>query len=265
MTTRLGNQRLLRQVVLLVLAVACATGAVIVSRVDGIDSVPLLDSWRGKHPDVRTLSPAERDAFDGLLAPARRDDLLFLLVGLAAGCTLLLWNERWARTGPAGTSTATGHGAEDARADRGWGPLFVSVMVWGALALGVWRVAASVSDQREAAVRARWTLSDDALHVVAGPLEDTLRAWRDTVPEDEAVILVGTNQFLWNITAWVLYPRPIYPLLHEVPPGLDRAAMLDLARQLPHGAEHPGRWIVDLAALEGGDDAQTRGPLRVDE
>lgn len=218
---------------LLVLAAAAALGAVFVARVDGLPA-PWLERWSHEHPDPRALSPDEAATLARTLDGQRRDDALLLLAGLAAGCAAVAAFPELAR---AAGSTLT------------------RVLVVGSVALGLSAVVASVRGQLDGARDGTWTLGDDSLPAIAGPQTAALRAARDRTAPGDTVLIVGTNQPLFNAAAWTFDGRALYPILQDVPDGMSTEALRDFTRGLPQGAGGARRWLLDLRALERGEAA----------
>lgn len=201
-------------------ALALATGA--------LSEPPLaawLEAWEQQHPDPRDDAGAAGERF----RDERRERLagtqeLLAWGGLLAGLVLALPRRR------------DGDGRERLLAALLAGAL-------PALALtGARGLAAATDDQRA-------TLGDDALAGFVGPLAEELRNWRERVPADQALLLVGTNDYLLSRVAWVLHPRPVHPLVLPAPPGWTLEQLAEAAAALDTGREAPGRWLVDLAAL----------------
>ncbi len=227
----------------LVLALLFAAAAVQVARQDGLAAPAWLTSWTARHPDPRAFTDVEAEALHRLQGVARRTDVTCLFAALAAGCALLA--------------------AWPALATRAGG-VRVAVLAGGSMTLGLVLAGVSVTEQLQLARAGDWTLGDDALDSVAGPHAATLRAWRERVPETDAVLLLGTDSYLWNVTAWALYPRAIYPVLHDVPrEWTDEALVAELLPQ-ELGRGHGSRWAVDLGALAAPGDCAHVGLLKVD-
>ena len=219
---------------LLALAVACGLLAAWAGRADSLPPPDWLASWTAAHPDPRAFSPDETATLARALDEQRRDDVVLLLAGLAVGCL------------------AVGSQPPLARAAGG---VLAGVLAAGSVALGIEALGASLRGQWEGARDGNWSLGDDSLPALAGAHADALRELRLRIGPDDAVLLVGTNQQLFNAAAWVLAPRAVYPVLQEVPDTLDREDVRALARSLPLGTDHPRRWLLDLRALERGDAA----------
>lgn len=219
----------------------CAVAAAWVGTRDGLAGPPWLARHERSHPDPRPLAPDEALGFAAILERQRRDDALLLFAGLAAGCLAVAWRPSLAR--PAGAVTA--------------------VLALGSVALGLHASVLSLRDQAEAVAAGEWTAGDDALGALAGPHAAALRELRARIPADDAVLLVGTNQVLFNSAAWALHPRALYPVLLDAPAGMARDALARMARELPQGGDAPGRWLLDLGAVERGDPVD-RALLRLD-
>jgi hypothetical protein len=140
----------------------------------------------------------------------------------------------------------------------------VAVLAGGSVALGIALGGASIVEQVHRARAGEWTLGDDALSGLAGPHAETLRTWRGLVPEQDAVILLGTDSRLWTLVAWALHPRAIYPVLRDVQPDLSDAAIREQLRPLDLGRGQGTRWAVDLGALAAPEQCAHAALLRVD-
>ena len=215
---------------LLALAVICGAGATWVASRDTLP-LPWLQRWTEAHPDPRPLSGAEAATLMRTLAEQRRDDALLLLGGIGIGCLAVV---AWPAL---------------ARAAGGRVP---AVLAAGSVVIGLVAAAQSVGGQWQAARDGNWTLGDDSLPALAGPHAAALRAARDRTSPGDAVLIVGTNQLLFNAAAWAFDGRALFPVLLDVPDDLDAAAVRDLARGRPEGASQPHRWLLDLGALERG-------------
>ena len=231
------------RVVALLAALLLAAGALLVAREDALPAPAWLTAWNERHPDPRAFSGPEAETLRALQDAARRTDVLLLLSALAAGCALVA--------------------AFPSVAER-VGGVRVAVLAGGTVALGIALAGASVGKQVKLAASGAWSLGDDALDAVAGPHAATLRAWRDRVPEADAVLLLGTDSYLWNVTAWALHPRAIFPLLRDVPPGMTDAALVAQLRAQGFGRGHGARWAVDLGALAAPDRCAHAALLKVD-
>lgn len=227
----------------LIVALLCAAGALRVAQEETLAAPPWIESWAAEHPDPRAFTEAEASALRDLQGIARRADVLCLLGALAAGCALLAaWPALAARVG----------GAR------------VVVLAGGSVALGVALAGVSTGEQARLARDGGWTLGDDALGAVAGPHAATLRAWRERVPESDAVLLLGTDSYLWNLSAWVLHPRAIYPVLRDVPAELTDDALVRQLQVLELGRGHGARWAIDLGALAAPESCAHAALLKVD-
>jgi hypothetical protein len=190
--------------------------------------------WVAAHPDPRDLGPDGEVIHGGERAQEWQLDASLLALGLGVACLAAA-----ARGGRDETDGVPGLRALGA----------------GAVAIALVSAAAALDDVRLRAGRDAWTFGDDALRSVAGPHTDTLRAWRDELPEDAAVLVVGTRDFVLNLVAWSLHPRAVHPVVVSVPADMNGAALLELAREHTAGRDAPGgRWLVDLDALAGASD-----------
>ena len=202
-------------------------------------------SWRAEHPDRRVLGAAGQARFLDQQGAARRDDALVLLVALAAGCLLVAVRpERWRRR------------LDDVSA----------VLVLGSSIAGLTWLGLNLADVAGRARVGHWTLGDDNLSAVAGPYTELLADWRERIDARDAVILVGSRDYLLNLVAWSLHPRPLYPYIPPAPIP-DELPADELARAiagLPQGRDAPGRWMVDLEALARGDQATRPALVRLD-
>jgi len=223
----------------IVLGLALGAGAWTLSQQETLSAPVWLQAWVEAHPDPRSLGPERARAHAEELGRAYAQDGQLLLLGLAAAC--LAW-------GLLPLATRRGAGR--------WTPLAA-----GGLVLGVFSAAASAREQAELSARGRWTLGDDALAAAAGLHADTLRGWRERIPEGDVVIVVGTQAQLFNLTAWVLFPRPIRLVPLPVAASVTGDDLAQQARALPAGADGPARWLVDLASLAAGPRA-TRPALQ---
>jgi len=224
------------RLVALLAALLLAAGAVQVAARDVLPAPAWLSTWTARHPDPRTFSEAESLALRALQDKARRKDVMLLFAALAAGCAAVAAFPRL-----------------PARA----GGVRVAVLAAGTVTLGIALAASSVVGQARLAAAREWSLGDDALGALAGPHTATLRAWRARVPESDAVLLLGTDSSLWNVTAWALHPRAIFPLLRDVPPD-----MSDEAQDFGRG--QGARWVVDLGALAAPARSAHAALLKVD-
>jgi len=225
------------RLLLLVLAVACGAGALRVSQAEAL-AWPWLAEWSRAHPDPSAFSTTEQAQLSRTLDEQRRDDAVLLLAGLAAGCAVLCLRPTLAR----------GVGVPGA------------VLATGSVALGLVAAFASVRGQVQAARANRWTLGDDSLAALAGPHAAALREARARLGPDDAVLIAGTNQTLFNAAAWALDGQPLYPVLKDVPERLSLEDVRAFARTRPEGAGAPRRWLLDLGALDRGP-APTRPAL----
>ena len=221
------------RVLLLAVAAACSLLAAWIAEADALPAPGWLARWSERHPDPRDFSPEETATLARALDGQRRDDALLLLAGLAAGCVAVAARPALARV--AGGAAA--------------------VLAAGSVALGLWATGESLRGQWQGARDGTWSLGDDSLPALAGPHTAALKELRAQVGVGDAVLLAGTNQTLFNATAWALYPRAIFPVLQEVPDDLRADEVRELARALPEGADFPRRWLLDLRALERGDAA----------
>lgn len=222
-----------------------AAWAVHDGRVDAGDLWP--GAWVARHPDPRDLGAAGEQVHGAERARAWQLDAALLALGLGVAC-LALGVRGGARRGSGSTDAAP----TSAEAD---GVPALRPLAFGAVAIALVSAAAALDDVRLRARRGAWTLADDALPGVAGPHAETLRAWRDEVPADAAVLVVGTRDFLLNLVAWSLHPRAVHPVVVPVPGDMDGTALLELARAHTAGVDAPGgRWLVDLDALAGASD-----------
>jgi hypothetical protein len=228
---------------LLILTGVLVAGAMMLASREALDLPEFLAGWSRRHPDPRGFAVEEVLALEALRARERRDDLLWLFGGLAAGCLAVAVRPSLVRA--AGGTT-------------------LAVCAAGSVALGAWALADSVAAQWSMARQGRWTLGDDGLGLIAGEHADTLAAWRRRIGPDDAVILIGTNQQLWTAAAWALHPRAIYPLVQAVPEGVSELTLLAVVRRLPLGQQHPVRWALDVDALAAGASATRPALLRVD-
>jgi len=218
---------------LLALALLCGAAAIVLASLPELPAPAWLVRWSQDHPDPRILQPDEQLLLAQTLGQQRRDDAVLLLAALAAGCALVAARPAFAR--PAGVLAA--------------------VLAMGSVALGVHAAGASLAGQLQGARDGSWSLGDDSLAALAGPHTDALRSLRERIGEQDAVLLVGTNQPLFNAAAWALAPRAVFPVLQDVPEQLTSSELLAFARTLRQGSDFPRRWLVDLAALERGPSA----------
>lgn len=213
----------------LLLAVVAALGAVRVGTHPDAPRASWIDHWEAAHPDARPLGGPDVDLFRAMKAAERREDGASLLAALAVGALAVAAGGTWTQR----------LGAPRA------------LLLFGTLALGAFHVGLSMWRQHRAGVAGEWTLGDDALFAMSPEHADTLRAWRARVPADAPVLLVGRNNFLRGIVAYALFPRPLHPIVLDVPAGMApddvRAMLADTALGGPGT-----RWVVDLRALEEG-------------
>lgn len=229
------------RVALLIVALACAGGAAALALREALPGPAWLERHAALRPDPRPLSSEEAATLARTLARQRRDDALLLLAGLAAGCLCVAARPALAR--PAGVLAA--------------------VLATGSVALGLHAAARSLGAQASDAAAGRWTIGDDALDALAGAHAGSLRDLRARIAEDEAVLLVGTSQALFNAAAWALHPRAVFPIVQDVPPGLEEEPLRLSARSLPQGAGFARRWLLDLGALEQGAAAGRAALLEI--
>lgn len=174
-----------------------------------------------------SIDQALRDSRAAARAAERNQDLVLILAGLALGLTVSgLW-PGWA--------------------ERSGGKLR-GVLLLAGLAVGVWGLAVSLTDQLAHWRRGDWTLGDDGLEGAVGPLADAVRAWRGRIPDEHAVILLGREGGALAAVAWALYPRPVYAPLQELPAGMTLADAARAAAANALGGAHPARWLIDLGA-----------------
>lgn len=228
---------------LIVLALGCGLAAWNVHTDESVSIAAWLQSWENAHPDPRVFSESDAKTIAGLQDRSRREDLRFLLISLAAGCAIAACSRRVVREA---------------------GGTLRAVLCAGALVVGAVGVAGSVRDQWQGARSGEWTLGDDALSGMAGIYAETLRDWRQLIDADHAVILIGTDSLLSNVTAWALHPRAIYPLVRSVPEQTSEDELLEAVTLMQIGADHEVRWIVDLDALAAGAAASRSALRRVD-
>jgi hypothetical protein len=222
------------RLLLLALAAGCGVLAVLAARSDTLPAPAWLVGWTSAHPDPRALTPDETQTLARVLDGQRRDDLVLLLAGLAVGCLAVAAQPALARAA---------------------GGVLAGVLAAGSVALGIEALGASLRGQLEGARDGSWSLGDDSLPALAGPHADALRELRQRIGPDDAVLLVGTNQPLFNAAAWALAPRAVFPVLQDVPDALGAEEVRALARSLSLGTGFPRRWLLDLRALERGEAA----------
>ena len=216
------------RVVALLAAAALAVAALLVASSGTLASPAILADWSRRHPDPRALADGETVLLERLQGDARRADVLCLLGAVAAGCALVALRPRLAAA---------------------CGGVRAAVLASGSVVLGLVLAGTAVVEQAQAARAGEWTLGDDNLDAVAGVHAPTLRQWRTIVPEGDAIILLGTDSYLWNVVAWALHPRPVYPLVQEVPPTMTEDELVGLLAPQAFARGHGARWAVDLAAL----------------
>jgi hypothetical protein len=222
------------RLLLLVLAVTCGLLSAAASSSDALPAPAWLTAWSAAHPDPHPLSPDESQALARGLDGQRHEDVVLLLAGLAVGCLAVAAQPPLARAA---------------------GGVLAGVLAAGSVALGIEALGASLRGQWDAARDGQWSLGDDSLPALAGPYCDALRELRLQIGPGDAVLLVGTNQPLFNAAAWALSPRAIFPVLQDVPDSLGEEDVRALARSLRLGADFPRRWLLDLRALELGQAA----------
>jgi hypothetical protein len=227
------------RVLLLAVAAACGLLAAWIAEADALPAPGWLAGWSARHPDPHPFSPEESATLARVLDGQRRDDALLLLAGLAAGCAAVAARPALVRLAGGGAA---------------------AVLAAGSVALGLWATGESLRGQWQGARDGTWSLGDDSLAALAGPHAAELQELRAQIGVHDAVLLAGTNQPLFNATAWALYPRAIFPVLQDVPDAMSADEVRDLARALPQGADFPRRWLLDLRALER-DDAAGRPAL----
>ena len=227
---------------LLALSVACGLLAAWAARSDTLPAPDWLADWTSAHPDPRSLSSDETQALARALGGQRREDVVLLLAGLAVGCLAVAAQPPLARAA---------------------GGVLAGVLAAGSVALGIEALGASLRGQFDGARDGTWSLGDDSLPALAGPHAAALRELRQQIGPDDAVLLVGTNQPLFNAAAWALAPRAVFPILQDVPDTLDAEEVRALARSLSLGTGYPRRWLLDLRALERGEAARQPALLEV--
>lgn len=211
------------------LGAVCAWGAYETSQRALVPAPAVLTTWEREHPDVFPLDEYQSTVFADKRAEKRRDDALWLLVGLAAGGLA-------ASLAPRRLLDALG------------GPVSTA-LVAGAVATGGWAVVRSVTDQAERASDGLWTLGDDSLAIFASAHADTLRALRERIPEDHAVITIGRRDIELNLVAWSLHPRPIYPVIARPPAAMTIEKIAEELSASELATDHPGRWVLDLGRM----------------
>jgi hypothetical protein len=191
-------------------------------------AAPWMERWAQEHPGPRDPDAAALERVAHEFAVDRRGDLFGLSLSLAVAALALAVSPRsWL-------------------ASQGSGLRLLAV---GALAGGLVGMVTSVSETSRLAALDRWTLSDQSLPSYVGALSETMIQWREIVPEDNALIVVGTNDFLLSRLGWAMFPRPVHPVVLSLPPGLDLEGLAALAAEVSLGQSAPGRWLVDLDAL----------------
>ena len=211
------------------LGALCAWGAYDTSQRVSVPAPAALVTWEREHPDFFPLDDYQSDVFAAKRGEKRRDDLLWLLVGLGAGGLLASVAPR--------------------RVHAELGGAVSTLLVAAALTTGAWATARSVSEQATRASDGQWTLGDDSLAIFASAHTDTLRALRERIPEDHALITIGRRDIELNLVAWALHPRPIYPVIARPPASMtiERIAEERAATELGKG--HGGRWVLDLGRM----------------
>ncbi len=231
---------------LLLVALLSAAGAWLVSERELVFEPDVITTWRAEHVDDRPLTAAQESEFRAIRGATRRQDLLLLLAALAVGAlAVAVW--------PAAARTAGG--------------TVPAVLALGAVVLLGWSLSMSVNNQIHRAVAGEWTLSDDAFESFTGPLASLLADYRERIPEDEAVILVGVDPFALNVASWALYPRPMYMLVRPIPQTYTLFQVRDEIAGTALAADHPGRWVVHVTVMaQGGAERTGRADLlKVDE
>lgn len=213
--------------VLLALVAAAAAGRVWLVPDDARPS--WIDRWERSHPDGRPLAEDEAETFRRMKVPERREDATSLLAAVACGALVAACARPWTRR--LGLARA--------------------MLLGGSLGLGAFHVGLSMWHQHRAGVEGTWTLGDDALDAMTPRHADTLRAWRARVPEGEPVLLVGRNNFLRGVVAYALFPRPLHPVVVDVPAGMGPDRVRAMLGDAGPGASER-RWVVDLGALAEG-------------
>lgn len=231
-----------RRALLLLLAGALSAAAAFVGREPTL-AVPGAQAWAARHPDPRALDPESERALAAQLDGERRDDLALLLAALAAGCVVVA---AWARV-----ASWTG-GAPSA------------VLLCGSVGLGLFHLGLSVAGQATGLRDGSWSVADDTLDRVAPAQAETLRRWRELIAPDDAVILIGSDPWLYDLVVWALHPRPLYPMLLDIRPSTSVDEVLRGARKLKVGREHAVRWIVDLGVLQQGRESGHPALIKVE-
>jgi hypothetical protein len=219
-----------RRVVLLVLAGALCAAVTLLGRETEL-AVPGARDWTARHPDPRALDAESGRALAAQLDGERRNDVALLLAALAAGCVVVAAWPRVARwTG--GASTA--------------------VLLCGSVGLGLFHLGVSAAGQVEGLRDGTWSVADGTLDRVAPVQAGTLRDWRERIGPDDAVILIGSDPWLYDLVVWALHPRALYPMLLEIRPTTSVDEVLRGARSLSVGRGHSARWVIDLDVLRQG-------------
>ena len=216
---------------LLLVALACGAAAAWSGTREAVPFPPLA-AWEASHPDPRPLAPGESALFGALRDEERGRDLALFFRGLALGSlAVAAWPRLALRSGGA----------------------LPAVLVAGSAAIGLFTLGRSVRTLAEAAAAGEWTLADDALEAIAGEQADDVRAFRARIGAGDAIVLVGTDGPLWNLAAWALFPRAIFPLTRGVPPSLREQDLRAAVAALDLGPGVERRWLLDVDAWRAGE------------
>jgi len=231
-----------RRALLLVLAGALGAAAAAVGREPGL-AVPGAAAWAARHPDPRVVDPASEAALAAQVDGERRRDAMLLLAALGAGCLVVAAAPR--------VASWTG-GAPSA------------VLLCGSLGLGLLQLGRSAAGQAAGMRDGSWSVADETLERIAPDQAATMRQWRETIAPGDAVILVGSDPWLYDLVVWALHPRALYPMLLDIRPSTSVEQVQRGARALPVGRDHAVRWVVDLGVLQPDGPASHPPLIRVD-
>lgn len=227
---------------LLLLAGVFAAAAALVSRHPTLP-IPGAAAWADRHPEPRALSERAEHALSEQVDGERRNDLALLCAALAAGCIVVA---AWPRV-----ASWTG-GAPSA------------VLLCGSIGLGLLHLGLSATGQLGGMRDGSWSVADDTLDRIAPEHAATLRQWREQIGPDDAVILIGSDPWLYDLVVWALPTRALYPMLTQIRPSTSTKEVLRGARSLAVGREHAVRWVLDLNVLQQGHASGHPALIRVD-
>ncbi len=217
---------------LFILSLLFGLGAFVLHGRDVVYRPAFFQKWEVDHPDVRYPTEWQRVHFENTEGGHRRNDWMLMAGALAVGCLLVAFRP----------NIASQIGIPAA------------VLCCGGIALGLGLGAKAGGNLFGHIGTAKWDVRDDALVTAVGPLAPIVRDLRHRIPEDHAVLLVGLEDSALTATSWTLYPRPIYAITRGIPGYMQLGEVAAELSKGPVGSQHPGRWVIDLAAMSAGGE-----------